>query len=172
MKFSIEKNSVILNPRQSKLLHCIERLQLSGLKRNASLLLYFIQRSSRNQTIIFCNGYPSAVASSKRTMMTTSFLYPAGAITLFFYWRIPSGRISGNGGFGYLRRERERELIPDPLQAAGRLHAQSFSDVFAPRIRGFLVDHPHLELERSRPLVELDMKIIENAHNCRIHARH
>jgi len=93
-----------------------------------------------------------------------------------FFWRIPSGRISQR----WLRlspRERrekrgERELIRGPLQAADCLHAQALGDVFAFRIRRFLVDHPRLELDSVRPSAGHRSEYVENPYNCKIYARH
>lgn len=70
-------------------------------------------------------------------------------------------------------RERKRELIRGPLQAVGCLHAQGFGDVFTPRIRGFLADHPRLELgSASSRCVMCRDEYVESERNREIHARH
>jgi hypothetical protein len=70
------------------------------------------------------------------------------------------------------QKERKRELIRGPLQAAGCLHAQALGDVFAAGIRRFLVDHPRLELDNTRPSVGHRSGYVENPYNCEIYAHH
>lgn len=102
IKISIKKNAVFIDlvelkietEKEGESIHIPISHALPKYER--AFFHRLIQQLSRNQTIIFCNWKISQCSGTvpKERWRQPPFLYPAGGIILFFYSRIPSGRIS------------------------------------------------------------------------------